>query len=701
MHNGLDHAEARFRLAIQAAGLPAPETIHADGKIHRFGTSGKYGDNSGWYVLHADGMAAGAFGCWRSGLSQDWCAESPERMPVAQREAYRQRMEAVRAAREQERAGHHQRAAEAARALLARSKPGDHPYLTAKGIAAHGMRVDGEHLLIPMRDASGELHNVQRIAPDGQKRFLSGGRVKGCYCAVGKLTDSLVVCEGVATGASIHEATGLAVAVSFTAGNLLPVAEALRQKYQTLTIVIAADDDYRTEGNPGITKAREAAAAVGGKVAVPVFPKSSGERDTDFNDLHRVAGLGAIKACFERLEKVGQQADGSAQYATEVRLIRGHEVEMRPIPWLWDGYIAEGRLTILAGRPGTGKTTVALALAATVTLGGRWPDGTRVEAGNVAVWSGEDDPSDTLAPRLALAGADMTRVLFVDEVIRLGERRAFDPATDMDALRRALTEAGGCRLLIVDPVVSAIAGDSHKNAEVRRSLAPLCDLANQIGCAVLGITHLSKGTEGRDPTERVVGSMAFGALARTVLMAAKSKDADGKTKRLLVRSKNNLGDDTGGFEYDIQQGEVQGALGVFSSRVMWGDPIEGDARELLAGAEATTDPDDPQGDARAFLTDLLREGPVPTKTVKADAEGAGYSWATIRRAQKALGIEAHKAGMKSGWVWQLPPTDSPKVLTKMTKVLSLREEHLRGNLSTFEGDETPGEHGDDRIEVEV
>lgn len=155
-----------------------------------------------------------------------------------------------------------------------------------------------------MRDTEGRLHNLQSIAPDGTKRFMPGGRVKGCYCAIGKPSGRLVVCEGYATGATIHEDTGHAVAVAFNAGNLPPVAKALRAKFPCLSIVVAADDDWQTRDpktgelvNPGLTAATEAARAVGGLLAVPDFTGlARGEKDTDFNDLHRLAGMVEVQA---------------------------------------------------------------------------------------------------------------------------------------------------------------------------------------------------------------------------------------------------------------------------------------------------------------------------------------------------------------------------------------------------------------------
>ena len=227
--------------------------------------------------------------------------------------------------------------------------------------------------------------------------------------------------------------------------------------------------------------------------------------------------------------------------AASVTLIRASGIKPEPIAWLWGGWLARGKVHVMAGAPGTGKTTAAVALAATLTIGGRWPDGTRAPAGDVLIWSGEDDPQDTLVPRLIAAGADLRRVHFVASYTDERGSRAFDPATDTEALSDHLATMNPAPvLLIVDPIVSAIAGDSHKNTEVRRSLQPLVDLALLRRVAVLGVSHFSKGTQGRDPTERVTGSLAFGALARVVLATAKLPDDKGGG-RILVRAKSNLG----------------------------------------------------------------------------------------------------------------------------------------------------------------
>lgn len=226
-----------------------------------------------------------------------------------------------------------------------------------------------------------------------------------------------------------------------------------------------------------------------------------------------------------------------------VDLIRADTLKPEPIRWLWPGWLARGKLHVLAGAPGTGKTTLAMELAACVSAGRALPSGWRPDRGGVLIWSGEDDPADTLAPRLIAAGADLSRIQFVGEVSEDGQRFPFDPAHDVDKLAASAATIGDVALLIVDPLVSAVAGDSHRNAEVRRGLAPLVDLAAKLDAALLGITHYSKGTAGREPLERVSGSLAFGALARVVLgtVRQEAEGEDAPRRMLLARAKSNIG----------------------------------------------------------------------------------------------------------------------------------------------------------------
>ncbi len=343
-------------------------------------------------------------------------------------------------------------------------------------------------------------------------------------------------------------------------------------------------------------------------------------------------------------------------HGSVVKLLHGKEITPVPIRWLWDGWLAAGKTHILGGAPGVGKSTLALSLAAVLSIGGRWPDGQRARPGSVAIWSGEDDPRDTLAPRLLASGADMGRIFFVDSVFDGLERRSFDPARDMAPLRRKLLEVGGIRLLIVDPVVSAIAGDSHKNAEVRRGLQPLADLAESLDCALLGITHFSKGTRGNDPVERLNGSIALGAVARVVLVAAKHQapDEEGRVSRVLCRAKSNIGPDGGGFAYDLHQDELAAYPGVFASSVLWGETLEGSARELLGVAEAGGEGEGSGKAAERFLSETLSAGTVSARQLTEEAEGVGINVRTLRRTAEKMGVVREKSGMSGGWFWRLP-----------------------------------------------
>lgn len=296
----------QFAQAIAIAGLVPPDTIHADGLMHRFSTTGRRSDRAGWYVLHADGLAAGVFGCWRTGLTETWCSKVDGALTQAERDTMRQHVQQAKQQRDQAQAQRQQAAQQQAQARWEAAKPTRwHPYTKAKGVQTYGLRAEPcGTLLVPMRDSAGALHSLQTIAPDGSKRFMAGGRVRGCYHAVGGPGAALVVCEGMATAHSVHAATGLAVAAAFSASNLAPVAQALRRKFPSLPIILAADDDWRTEGNPGLTAARNAALAVGAVVVAPHFPAERPPKATDFNDLAALAGPGAVRACFaESLEE--------------------------------------------------------------------------------------------------------------------------------------------------------------------------------------------------------------------------------------------------------------------------------------------------------------------------------------------------------------------------------------------------------------
>jgi len=337
-----------------------------------------------------------------------------------------------------------------------------------------------------------------------------------------------------------------------------------------------------------------------------------------------------------------------------VAVLQGSDIMEESISWLWDGYLPKGKLTLLAGAGGTGKSTIAFNLAATITNGGTWPDGTRCkEAGNVLIWSSEDDPADTIKPRLMAVGANDRRYgVITGTVDENNEKCPFDPARDMDGLRDAVANIGGISLLIFDPIVTAITGDMHKANDVRRSLQTIVDFATECNCAVLGITHFAKGTAGKNSAERVIGSQAFAAFARMVLVAAKEEESD---RRVFTRAKSNNSIDTGGYSYSIEALKLH--RDIVATRVVWGEALEGSSRSILSEVEGEGIGDGTSKLARAkkFLLETLSNGPTPSKELFAHAgEGLGISKDTLRRAQEDLGIVPRKLGMSAGWVWSLP-----------------------------------------------
>ena len=366
-------------------------------------------------------------------------------------------------------------------------------------------------------------------------------------------------------------------------------------------------------------------------------------------------------------ESIDDRADRDAARHPVTRLLSIPHVELvgadqfkpEPIRWLWPGWLARGKLHVLAGAPGTGKTTLAMALAAAVSAGSALPGGYRPKRGQILIWSGEDDPSDTLVPRLIAAGADRSRIKFVrDTIDDENYRRPFDPSKDVDMFAAAAAKHTDIVLIIVDPLVSAIGGDSHKNAEVRRGLAPLVDLASRMDAALLGITHYSKGTGGREPLERVSGSLAFGALARVVMGTVRQQESGDSTQNMVMaRAKSNIGPDGGGYAYAFEQIELEAHAGLVASRIVWGAELQGTARELLAEPEDSQEqrPAPARGEAADFLLELLQPGPMATDDIKAEAKDAGLSWATIWRAKDEIGAKAKKTGFADArWFWALP-----------------------------------------------
>jgi len=388
-------------------------------------------------------------------------------------------------------------------------------------------------------------------------------------------------------------------------------------------------------------------------------PLADGRAHDAFDCLRILECAGLFPRAIELAsKKLGIQSNADTHASgREVELLSADSLVPTSVEWLWKGWLAKGKLHLFGGMAGTGKTTAALKIAACVTQGVGWPDGQISVPQSVVIWSGEDDIEDTLLPRLIASGADLSRVKFA-KALKNGEKKErFDPAKDLALLEEASKRLGDVGLFILDPVVAAVTGDSHKNAEVRKSLEPVVGLAARSGAAVLGITHFSKGTAGASPMERITGSVAFTAVSRIVLVAAvRHRRGEQDEARLIVRAKSNIGPEGGAFSYEISFGELERHEGISASSISFGEFEEGSASELVdalefgEGDEVRVNPS--RREAVDFLKELLKDGPVLAKTVHQEAEDACIAKGTLKRAKEDLGLVSKKCGLTDGWVWQ-------------------------------------------------
>jgi putative DNA primase/helicase len=285
------HNTELFKQDMRNNGIEPPSTISPGGKKHRFRVNDdKSGSRNGWYKFYGD---AGSYGCYKRGIVQKWSCKNRQTMTTAEiEEKKRQHVD------EQE--CHHSECRKKAISIWKRAtKEGiaDHPYSVHKEIKPLNVRIGkNDNLIIPIHDMDKKLHGLQFIKPDGDKKFMAGAAMKGNFFLLGKEPEeanALIICEGWATGCSLRQATKLPVVVAFNAGNLKPVAEVWRAELPEMKIVIAGDDDHATDGNPGKTKAIEAARAVNGITVFPEFEDAA--ENTDFNDMHQEQGLDEVK----------------------------------------------------------------------------------------------------------------------------------------------------------------------------------------------------------------------------------------------------------------------------------------------------------------------------------------------------------------------------------------------------------------------
>jgi RecA-family ATPase len=342
----------------------------------------------------------------------------------------------------------------------------------------------------------------------------------------------------------------------------------------------------------------------------------------------------------------------SENTAPVVALTRLADVQPERVSWLWEGYLPVGKLVTLDGDPGLGKSTLSDDMAAKVTTGGTWPDGTRCDyPGDVLLMSAEDGLADTVRPRLDAAGADVTRVHAVDGVpiVDADGYRTLRPPTlaDVAALEAAVVQTGA-RLLVIDVVMAYLPSgtDSHKDQDIRRVLSRLASMADRTGCTVLLLRHLNKA-KGGDPLYRGGGSIGIVGAARVGLLVA--PDPDYPERRVLASVKSNLGPAPNSLTYRLVG---DGEHGV--AHVQWEGQTDHTARSLLA---ERTDDDDDRREVDTWLTAYLEDegGTANARDVIRDGKLAGFSEDVLKKARKRMKLKTNRHGFGKGSavVWSI------------------------------------------------
>jgi putative DNA primase/helicase len=387
---------------------------------------------------------------------------------------------------------------------------------------------------------------------------------------------------------------------------------------------------------------------------------------------------------------------------------RASDIEPERLEWVWPGRIARGKVALLGGPPGLGKSQVTANIAAIVSSGGEWPCGEgHAPQGGVLILSAEDGIADTIVPRLIAAAADIEQIRIIAAATRPDGtgRRTFSLKTDVDLLERLVEETGSVRLIIIDPISAYMGGaDGNGNVETREVLEPLAEMANRLGIAVVAVTHLNKGGAGNQSAlNRFAGSIAFVAAARSAYLII--EDPEDENRRLFLQAKNNLGPKGKGLAFRVEQRLIPGDI--LASNISWDtDHVTASVDEALSASESGGNNEGRSGkdEAADFLRGLLTTEGTPVLEIEREAREAGLLGPdspisqnkSFRSARESLGVIPQRkggTGASGQWVWVLPAT--PKMPSKPFDAPFLEEGtlaisgHFSGDpqLSTPTGDD--------------
>ncbi len=349
--------------------------------------------------------------------------------------------------------------------------------------------------------------------------------------------------------------------------------------------------------------------------------------------------------------RVPPPAAPAAPQPSGIVLQRMSDIEMRSVDWLWQDRIALGKVTALAGYGGLGKSTILFDIAAAVSRGAAWPAGEGFAPfGSTIILSSEDDPEDTIAPRLAAAQADLSKIYFIRMVRDEKGERSFNLQADLASLEARIAEIGDVRLVIIDPVTAYLGKiNSHKNAEVRGVLGPLCDMTARARVATICNTHFAKG-DNKSANAKIIGSVAFVNQVRMAIVVL--EDAHNPGRMLFIPSKTNISRLKEGLAFRIEQRLVGPEQNILTTRIVWEDAtVAITADEMVSQISEDNEHNSAKSEAMEFLCKELADGPLSANDIRARARCAGISEKSLRAAKRELGIKPQKTG--GGWVWSL------------------------------------------------
>jgi phage/plasmid primase-like uncharacterized protein len=519
-----------FTKHCEAQGLVIKDLI-ADGEIHRVPhISSKKGAVDGWYILHLSGkIPVGVCGCWKEPTFESkWMADIGRSMSFSERLEHDKWVGEFKAKREADRVASQQVAAEKAEDEVSTyaDASADHPYLVRKRIEPHGIKIDrAGRLVVPVIDNQGEILSYQTIDAEGNKRFLKGGKIEGGFYELRGNRKVIFIGEGFATCASIHQATGFTTLVAFDCGNLAKVAKSAKEMFLGSRIVICADNDQFTEGNPGITKAKAAAGLVFGEIVYPTFNESDlPSKPTDFNDLHTLQGIEAVK---EQIERVALPAIDKLAF----EFTRADSLELTEIKWVVDDYIEADSLAQVFGDPGGGKSFVAIDLACCVATGKPW-HGHDVKQGSVFYIAGEGH--NGLARRLKAwqigNGTSLANVPLYKSHRAAQLYDATEAAVVAESIKQLSAEANCIpSMIVIDTLARNHGGDENSTQDMNSFIQHLdVYLRQPWKCCVMVVHH--SGVADKD---RSRGSTAL----KGALDAEYKCQLDSGTKTIAFESK--------------------------------------------------------------------------------------------------------------------------------------------------------------------